>query len=89
MKLVQSLLPFHVYTFSRTLLMNTHSRITLLLLSALLLPNVAWCWYNSSYRSQGNPSGYSNNYSSQSDRYSRDRDYDRHERNEQKYEKGR
>lgn len=72
--------------------MNTHARITyLLLLSASLLPNVAWCWDDGYYQSQANPSGYSGYYGSY-DNYrphsGRDsRDYDRYERYENKYER--
>lgn len=72
--------------------MNTHSRITgLLLCSTLLLPNVAWCWDDGSYRSQANPSGYSgyggsfDNFKGSSNSGSTNNNYDhydRHDRND-------
>lgn len=71
--------------------MNTHSCITGLLLSALLLPNTAWSW-DDGYRSQANRSGYSrynddsNNYRPRYQSNQGSRDYDRYERLENKHE---
>jgi hypothetical protein len=71
--------------------MNTSSQTkVLLMLSALSLPNVAWCWDDDSYRSAANPSGYSyhgpygntnhyNSYSNSRDDYHNERHHERRE----------
>ena len=66
--------------------MRTHFSMSyLLLLTALLLPSVAWCWDDGLYRSDANPSGYSgyggsfDNFRSDSNRSSSD-NYDRYGR---------
>lgn len=71
--------------------MNTYFRLTLLLM-ALVLPNLAWCWddYSSSHN-RYRPNYHSNNYAR--DHYSNDyprehyRNGNRNERYEQNYQR--